>query len=95
VTTLRRVLTVRDLVLFNLVAIIGLRHLATSGKAGAGALVLWLLAAAFFFVPQGLTVAELSRRFPDEGGMYSWTKRALGDGHAFVCGWAYWISNVL
>lgn len=94
-TTLRRVLTVRDLVLFNLVAIIGLRHLATSGKAGAGALVLWLLAAVFFFVPQGLTVAELSRRFPDEGGMYSWTKRALGDGHAFVCGWAYWISNVL
>jgi amino acid transporter len=94
-TQLRRVLTVRDLVLFNLVAIIGLRHLATSGKAGPSALVLWLLAAALFFVPQGLTVAELSRRFPDEGGMYSWTKRALGEGHAFVCGWAYWISNVL
>lgn len=92
---LRRVLTVRDLVLFNLVAIIGLRHLATSGKAGASALVLWGLAAVLFFVPQGLTVAELSRRFPDEGGMYSWTKRALGDGHAFVCGWSYWISNVM
>src|SRR5688500_3982166 len=27
--------------------------------------------------------------------MYSWTKRALGDGHAFVCGWSYWISNVM
>jgi amino acid transporter len=94
-TELRRVLTVRDLVLFNLVAIIGLRHLATSGKAGPSSLVLWLLAAAFFFVPQGLAVSELSRRFPDEGGMYSWTKRALGDGHAFVCGWSYWISNVL
>ena len=94
-TTLPRVLTVRDLVLFNLVAIIGLRHLATSGKAGAAALVLWLLAALLFFVPQGLTVAELSRRFPDEGGMYAWTKRAFGDGHGFVCGWAYWISNVL
>ena len=88
-------LTVRDLVLFNLVAIIGLRHLATSAKAGASALVLWLLAALLFFIPQGLTVAELSRRYPDEGGMYSWTKRALGDGHAFVCGWSYWISNVM
>ena len=94
-TQLRRVLTVRDLVLFNLVAIIGLRHLATSAKAGASALVLWLLAALLFFVPQGLAVAELSRRYPDEGGMYSWTKRALGDGHAFVCGWSYWISNVM
>jgi glutamate:GABA antiporter len=95
VTQLRRVLTLRDLVLFNLVAIIGLRHLATSARAGPSALVLWVLAAALFFVPQGLAVAELSRRYPDEGGMYAWTKRALGDGHAFVCGWSYWISNVL
>lgn len=95
VTSLRRVLTLRDLVLFNLVAIIGLRHLATSARAGPAALVLWLLAALLFFVPQGLAVAELSRRYPDEGGMYAWTKRALGDGHAFVCGWSYWISNVL
>lgn len=94
-TTLRRVLTLRDLVLFNVVALLGLRHIATSGKAGPEALVLWVLAALLFFVPQALTVAELSRRYPDEGGMYSWTKRALGDGHAFVCGWAYWISNVL
>lgn len=94
-TGLRRVLTLRDLVLFNLVAVIGLRHLATSGKAGAGALVLWLLAALLFFIPQGLAVAELSRRYPDEGGMYAWARRALGDGHAFVCGWSYWISNVL
>lgn len=95
VTQLKRVLTLRDLVLFNLVAVIGLRWLATSAKAGPAALVLWLLAAALFFVPQGLTVVELSRRFPDEGGIYSWTKRALGEGHGFLCGWCYWICNVL
>ena len=94
-TTLKRVLTLRDLVLFNLVAIIGLRWLATSAKAGPAALVLWLLAALFFFIPQGLAVVELSRRFPDEGGIYSWTKRALGEGHGFVCGWCYWICNAL
>jgi amino acid transporter len=95
VTTLKRVLTLRDLVLFNLVAVIGLRWLATSAKAGPAALVLWLLAAVFFFVPQGLAVVELSRRFPDEGGIYSWTKRALGERHGFLCGWCYWICNVL
>jgi amino acid transporter len=94
-TTLKRVLTLRDLVLFNLVAVIGLRWLATSAKAGPAALVLWLLAAVFFFVPQGLAVVELSRRFPDEGGIYSWTKRALGERHGFLCGWCYWICNVL
>lgn len=94
-TTLKRVLTLRDLVLFNLVAVIGLRWLATSAKAGPAALVLWLLAAVFFFVPQGLAVVELSRRFPEEGGIYAWTKRALGERHGFLCGWCYWISNVL
>lgn len=94
-TTLKRVLTVRDLVLFNLVAVIGLRWLATSAKAGPAALVLWLLAALLFFIPQGLTVVELSRRFPEEGGIYAWTKRALGEGHGFLCGWCYWICNVL
>jgi len=95
VTTLKRVLTLRDLVLFNLVAVIGLRWLATSAKAGPAALALWLLAAVFFFVPQGLAVVELSRRFPDEGGIYAWTKRALGERHGFLCGWCYWICNVL
>jgi glutamate:GABA antiporter len=95
VTALKRVLTVRDLVLFNLVAVIGLRWLATSAKAGPAALSLWLLAAALFFVPQGLAVIELSRRFPEEGGIYSWTKRALGERHGFLCGWCYWICNVL
>jgi amino acid transporter len=92
---LKRVLTLRDVVLFNLVAIIGLRWLATSAKAGWAALVLWLLAALLFFVPQGLAVVELTRRYPDEGGIYAWTKRALGDGHAFLCGWSYWMSNVM
>jgi amino acid transporter len=93
--TLKRVLTLRDLVLFNLVAVIGLRWLATSAKAGPAALVLWALAALFFFVPQGLAVVELSRRYPDEGGIYAWTKRALGEGHGFLCGWCYWICNVM
>jgi amino acid transporter len=92
---LPRALGLRDLVLFNLVAVVGLRWLATAGKAGPSALVLWALAAVLFFVPQGLVVMELSSRFPQEGGIYQWTKRALGEGHGYLCGWCYWICNVL
>jgi glutamate:GABA antiporter len=90
-----RALKLSDLVLMNLVAVLGLRHLATSAKAGPVTLVLWVLAAIFFFVPQGLVVMELSSRFPNVGGIYDWTKRALGEGHGFLCGWCYWINNVL
>jgi glutamate:GABA antiporter len=90
-----RALKLGDLVLMNLVAVLGLRHLATSAKAGPVTLGLWVLAAIFFFVPQGLVVMELSSRFPNVGGIYDWTKRALGEGHGFLCGWCYWINNVL
>ena len=90
-----RALKLRDLILFNLVAVLGLRHLGTTAKFGPGSLVMWLVAAVFFFIPQGLAVMELSSRFPKEGGVYFWTKRALGEGHGFLCGWCYWINNVL
>lgn len=90
-----RGLKLRDLVLFNIVAVLGLRHLATSAKFGPSALVIWVLAALLFFIPQGLAVIELSSRFPKEGGVYFWTKRALGEWHGFLCGWCYWINNVL
>ena len=93
--TLQRALGLRDLVLFNLVAVVGLRWLATAAKAGPSALALWMLAGLFFFVPQGLVVTELASRFPQEGGIYQWTKRALGERHGYVCGWCYWINNVL
>jgi amino acid transporter len=90
-----RSLRLRDLVLFNLVAVLGLRHLAVAAKYGPSSLIIWLIAAIFFFVPQGLAVIELSSRFPQEGGIYTWTKRAMGEGHGFFCGWCYWINNVL
>jgi amino acid transporter len=93
--SLDRALGLRDLVLFNLVAVLGLRWLATAAKAGPSALTLWVLAALFFFVPQGLVVTELASRFPEEGGVYQWTKRALGERHGYLCGWCYWINNVL
>jgi amino acid transporter len=88
-------LTLRDLVLFNLVAIIGIPWVATAAKAGPGSITLWILAAVLFFVPQGLAVIQLAADLPDEGGIYAWTRKELGEAHGFICGWCYWINNVL
>ena len=44
-----------------------------------------------FFVPTAFVVVELSTRFPEEGGLYVWTKMAFGDFHGFIAGWTYWI----
>ncbi len=92
---LPRVLTLRDLVLFNIVAILSLRWTATAAAAGPSSLSMWVLAALFFFIPQGLAVSYLSARFPQEGGIYFWTKRTFGEGHGFLCGWCYWVNNIL
>lgn len=90
-----RGLTLRDMVLFHVVAVVSLRWLATASAAGPSSITLWVLAALFFFIPQGLAVSELAARYPDAGGIYAWTKRAYGEGHGFLCGWCYWVNNVL
>jgi amino acid transporter len=92
---LKRVLRLNDLVLFNVVAVLGLRWVATSAKAGPSSLVLWVAAALLFFIPQGIAVITLSSRFPDEGGVYAWTRRTYGEWNGFLCGWCYWVNNVL
>ena len=93
--TLPRALGLRDMVLFNIVAVVSLRWFATAAAAGPSSITLWVLAALFFFVPQGLAVSDLAARYPEEGGIYAWTKRAFGEGHGFLCGWCYWVNNIL
>ncbi|HYC31338.1 MAG TPA: APC family permease, partial [Gemmatimonadales bacterium] len=58
-------------------------------------ITLWVLAGLCFFLPQGLAVSDLSTRYPAEGGIYFWTKRTFGEGHGFLCGWCYWVNNIL
>jgi amino acid transporter len=91
---LRRVLTFRDLVLFYLVTGFSLRWIATAAAAGPSALVIWLIAALGLFVPLVFTVLELSSRYPEEGGIYVWSKHAFGPFAAFMTGWTYWGSNL-
>ena len=91
---LRRVLSFRDLFLFYMVTGFSLRWIATAGAAGPSALVIWLVAALGLFVPLVFTVLELSSRYPEEGGVYVWSKRAFGPFSAFITGWTYWGSNL-
>ncbi len=72
----------------------GIRWLAAAAHTGPGSITLWVLAAGLFFVPLALSVAGLSKRFPEEGGIYVWTRRGFGDWHGFLCGWCYWLSNL-
>lgn len=89
-----RELGLRDLVLFNIAAVVSIRWLATAAHIGPGSLVLWAGAAIFFFVPLALAVAGLTARYPNAGGLYAWTGESFGEWHGFLCGWLYWVSNL-
>jgi amino acid transporter len=91
---LRPSLGFRDLVLFYLVTSFSLRWIATAAAAGPSALVIWVIAALGLFVPLVFTVLELSSRYPEEGGIYVWSKQAFGPFAAFMTGWTYWSANL-
>jgi glutamate:GABA antiporter len=91
---LRRVLTFRDLLLYYVVTGFSLRWVAVAAAAGPSALVVWTIAALGFFVPLVFTVLELSSRYPEEGGLYVWSKRAFGPFAGFMTGWTYWGANL-
>jgi amino acid transporter len=93
-TGLKRVMGLRDLVFFYMSAVVGLRWVAVAAAAGPSALVIWVAAALALFVPLAFTVLELSSRYPEEGGIYVWTKEAFGDFSGFITGWTYWGANL-
>ncbi len=92
---LARVLTLRDVVFFLVVAVIGPRWIATAAAVGPSALTIWVIGAVAFFLPLAFTVSELSARYPHEGGLYVWTREAFGERAAFLTGWLYWTTNLL
>jgi amino acid transporter len=76
---LRRDLGTFDIVLAQIIFVVGGTWVGTAGKLGATHVVLWLVAAALFFVPHVLVVVFLNRWHPLEGGLYQWAKLGFGE----------------
>ena len=91
---LKRAMGLNDLVLFYLVTALSLRWIATAAAAGPSSIVIWILGCVAYFVPLTLCVLELSSRYPEEGGMYLWSKQAFGEFAGFMTGWMYWTANL-
>ena len=85
----------RDLVMFCIVTGISVRWIGTAAAAGPAAITIWLGAFLMFYLPLLAAVLELSSRFDEgDGGIYHWSRRALGDWSGFMTGWTYWTCNL-
>ncbi|MEO8926054.1 MAG: APC family permease [Caulobacteraceae bacterium] len=89
-----RPLRFTDLALYAVATSFSIRWIATAAAAGPASLPLWLLAVAGFMAPLVIATAELTCRFPGEGGIYDWTRETLGPFAGFLCGWLYWTCNL-
>jgi glutamate:GABA antiporter len=91
---LKRSLGLRDLTVLFVLTTLSIRWIATAAAAGPGTLLVWVGGLLCFFLPLAVSVLALGTRFPEEGGIYIWTREAFGDRTAFVTAWTYWMSNL-
>jgi amino acid transporter len=92
---LRRTLGGFDVALMIVAGLVSLNTMAPLVQNGPMVLWLWPLAILLFFIPEAITVIELSHHYPGEGAVYIWPTRLLGGMHGFLSGWCYWMANIV
>jgi glutamate:GABA antiporter len=88
-------LGVRDLVLTQILFIVGLAWIGVAGKLGPSHVVFWLTAIVLFYVPSAVVVIYLSRLMPLEGGLYQWAKLGFNETVGFMLAWNLWLYVIL
>jgi len=91
---LRKELGLRDLVLTQILFVVGSSWVGTAAKLGHAHLVFWLLAIAFFYIPQAAVVIYLNRLMPMEGGLYQWAKLGFNEFVGFIVAWNLWLLSI-
>jgi amino acid transporter len=92
---LRKQLGFTDLIFACVLMVVIPDFFGTAVKAGPASTFLWLLALAFFFIPQAFVVGHLNQKLPLEGGLYEWARVAFGDLTGFLVAWNLWLYVVL
>ena len=91
----RKELGLTDLVLTQILFIVGLPWVGVAAKQGPSHVVLWIAAALLFYIPSALVVIYLNRAMPLEGGLYQWAKLGFSDMVGFLVAWNLWLFAIL
>jgi len=89
--TFKKELGLRDLVLTQVLFIVGLGWIGTAARLGPSHVVFWLLAIVFFYLPSAAVVIHLNRLMPLEGGLYQWAKLGFSELTGFLVAWNLWV----
>jgi amino acid transporter len=94
-TGLRRELGLGDLVLAQIVLVVGSTWVGVAGRLGGAHVVYWVVASALFFGPLAAVVLFLNECWALEGGLYQWAKLGFGGACGFLVGWNLWLWAVV
>src|SRR2546430_5505888 len=88
--SLKKPLGLFDLVLTQILFVVGSTWVGAAAKLGQAHLFFWLLAILLFYIPQAAVVIYLSNRMPLEGGIYQWAKLGFNEFAGFIVAWYLW-----
>jgi amino acid transporter len=86
---LRKELGLRDLVPMQILLVVGLTWAGLAARQGSGHVIWWLLAVLMLFLPVAGVVSYCVQIWPLEGGVYQWTKHAIGPFAGFLSAWNF------
>ncbi|MEW6125596.1 MAG: APC family permease [Acidobacteriota bacterium] len=84
-----------DLVLTQILFIVGLGWVGAAAKLGHAHVLLWLTAIALFYIPSAIVVIHLNKLMPLEGGLYQWAKFGFNEFVGFLVAWNLWLYVIL
>jgi amino acid transporter len=87
---LTRQLNLRDLVLTQILTVVGSAWVGIAAGLGRAQAVVWIAAMILFYVPMAVSVYFLNREMPLEGGLYVWARTAFRDAIGFMTAWNIW-----
>jgi amino acid transporter len=92
---LHKELGLRDLVLAQVLCVVGSSWVGVAAKLGRAHGAFWLAAMLLFYVPLAVVVIYLNRLMPLEGGLYQWAKAAFGEMAGFLIAWNLWVYAII
>ena len=92
---LRKELGLGDLVLAQVLCVVGSQWVGIAAKLGRAHVAFWLAAMLLFYLPLAVVVIYLNRLMPLEGGLYQWAKTGFGEMAGFLTAWNLWVYAVI
>ena len=88
---LRKEMGLRDLVLAQVLCVVGSSWVGIAAKLGRAHVAYWLGSMTLFYLPLAAVVIYLNRMMPLEGGLYQWAKSGFGKMAGFLTAWNLWV----